>query len=156
MTGFTFDALAAAVDRAPRVRWSAVGVVALALLVAAVVPGGAGAPTTGPLGAVGLDKWLHAAGYLALAATLTWALDRRVDDGPDLAVAGPGLAVVVAVGYGVALEVVQAPLATRSASTGDALADAAGAIVGAAVAVAVLALARRQRACASDRSTSEK
>jgi len=149
-----FDAIAVGVGRArPRVRWTAVAIVAVGLLAASLLPGGAGAPTTGPFGVVGLDKWLHAVGYLGLAATLAWALDRPVGGG---SVRGAFVAAVGAVAYGVVLEVVQAPLSTRSASTGDAVADAVGAVLGAALAVVVLEVARRQRARASDRSTSEK
>jgi len=142
----TLDAAVGTVRRAPPwVRWAAVGVVGVVLLAASVVPGGAGVPTTGPFGVLGPDEWLHAVGYLGLAAALTWALDRPAAVGAVLAVAG-------AVAYGVALEAVQASLATRAASTGDAVADAVGATVGALVVEA----ARRQRACASDRSTSAK
>ncbi|MFC4357584.1 VanZ family protein [Halobium salinum] len=109
-----------------RLRWTAVLVVAVAILAASVAPPG---PDTGEpfvlLGVAG-DKWLHAAAYAGLAATAGWAvfLDRPV---PRALV----LAVCLSAGYGVAMEVVQAPLPARQFDVADMLANAVGAVVAA-------------------------
>ncbi|MFB6184973.1 MAG: VanZ family protein [Haloarculaceae archaeon] len=110
-----------------RTRWLLVGVVAGALLVGSVVhlpssPGPAG-PSPVPT-----DKLEHFVGYAALAAAVGYAV---VDaDRPRWRLAV--FVVVAAVGYGLALELVQATIPYRSFSLLDLLADGAGA--GAAVA----------------------
>jgi VanZ family protein len=93
-----------------------------AVLVASVVrPPGAGGSATLLLG-VALDKWLHAAAYAALAATLAYAA----------LAAGRTLLVVAAVvaAYGLGIEGVQATLPYRTFSVADAAANAVGALVG--------------------------
>jgi hypothetical protein len=48
---------------------------AVVVLVASVVdPPAGGSVSTGPLGLVGFDKWLHGLGYAVLAALLAYAL----------------------------------------------------------------------------------
>jgi VanZ family protein len=99
-------------------RWIPAVAVAAALFVAAVVPvapGGGGGP-------VGVDKLMHAVGYVVLAAALTHPLD-----GHHRSVA---LAFVAAVAYGLFLESVQAPLAYRAFDLADAVANAVGAAIG--------------------------
>lgn len=102
-------------------RASRVGVVVVALLLAvgSLWPR---PPGTGPGIPVVTDKHLHFAGYTALGAVAVWAAGR---DPRRIA-----LAVALAAGYGLALEVGQLPLATRSFSLLDQLANTAGALVG--------------------------
>lgn len=108
-------------------RWLAVAAVAGTIFVGSVLdPPSSGVPSLGPLGAFGLDKWLHAVAYAGLAGTLAVAL------APGRApAAATALAVALAVGYGVGMEVVQAPLAERSFSVGDVVANVLGAGLGA-------------------------
>lgn len=104
------------------------------VLVAAVIvyfslfdsPGGPGPLPMGPLGLVHLDKWYHAAGYAALGGALGYA---------TLDVDARTLAAIflLAAGYGVAIELVQAPLPDRAFSYADMGADALGALLGLAV-----------------------
>lgn len=113
-----------AADTRPSLRWGTVLVVAGAVFLASVVDlGPAGAPTFGPLGLVGADKWFHAAGYAAFALAVAFAL---VAGGPS----GVLLALVVPVAFGAGIEVLQAFLPPRTASTTDALANAVGALLG--------------------------
>jgi len=102
-----------------RRRWAAVAV-ALSVLVLATslvpVPDGDSVPT-------GADKLVHAVGYAAIA----FAATRAVEDPSRRAL----VAVVATVfGFGAGIEVVQ-PLAGRTASVTDALANLAGAALGA-------------------------
>jgi VanZ family protein len=113
--------------RPPRwLRWLAVAVVAVGILYTSLLdPRGSGLAPLGPLGLVGMDKWLHAAAYAGLAGTLAVALapgwrPKRV----------AGLALILAVAYGVGIEFAQAPLPERSFSVVDMAADAVGAGVG--------------------------
>lgn len=109
-------------------RWLAVGVVAGVLFYGSVLDSpGTGLPSLGPLGAFGLDKWLHALGYAALAVALAGALAPRAST-----VRVVVLAAILSVGYGVVIEFAQVPVPERSFSVGDILADAVGAGVGAA------------------------
>jgi VanZ family protein len=121
--------------RPPRwLRWLAVAVVAGGIFYASLLA----APTSGlaplgPLGLIGVDKWLHALAYVGLAGTLAVALvpgrrTRRV----------AVLALVFTVGYGVAIEFAQAPLPERAFSVADMVANAIGAMLGAAVASGLL------------------
>jgi len=103
-------------------RWGVVVACAAVILVASVVDTGGGPPRT--LFGVGLAGYLHLAGYAGLAGAVGFAL-RRADH------RGLLLAVGAAVCYGLAVEVVQAPLPYRTASILDALVNAAGAVVGA-------------------------
>lgn len=126
-----------------RSQWVFVAVLAAGILVASVVPGG-GASALGPLGVVGLDKWLHAIGYATLAGAVTVAYGRVT------------VGVGAAVAYGVFIEFVQLGVPSRSGSVLDALANLAGAVVGALLVAAVLDAYRRYEGRASSRSTVEK
>lgn len=101
------------------------------VLVAAVIvyfslldsPGGAGPLPMGPFGVLYLDKWLHALGYAALAGALGYAAlsaDARTLAG----------VLLLTVGFGVLMEVFQAPLPERAFSYADMAADAVGALAG--------------------------
>ncbi|WP_256684675.1 VanZ family protein [Halococcus qingdaonensis] len=105
------------VDR--RVRYALVVLVAGVVLVASVVEA-SGTPSVGPLGLVGMDKWSHALAYAGVTATLAYA---SIENGH----ARLALAVGLAVAFGIGIEIVQWPIAYRTASVADALADAIGA-----------------------------
>ena len=105
------------------VRYVFVAVVAGVILVASLLgPDPTAAPTMGPLGIVGADKWTHALAYAGLAAALLYA---SVTPGRDSS--RVGLAVALAVAFGVAIELLQWPIPYRTASAVDVLADAVGA-----------------------------
>jgi|AntDeeMetagen134_2_1112570.scaffolds.fasta_scaffold00327_18 VanZ family protein len=105
------------------VRYGLVAVVAAVILVASVLqPDPTAAPTMGPFGIVGVDKWSHALAYAGLAAVLVYA-SMSSNRGTDRLI----LAVVLAVGFGIGIEFVQWPIPYRTASAADALADAIGA-----------------------------
>jgi VanZ family protein len=124
-------------------RWVAVVAVAGGILYASVLDptDSGGLPPLGPLGLVGLDKWLHAVAYAGLAGVLAVALS----PGRRFARAAV-LAVVLAVGYGVALEFVQAPLPERYFSVADMAADAVGAVLAVLGLRVLVAVADRVRA----------
>lgn len=106
-----------------RARRLAVAWILLVLLASVVDPSGLLAG--GGSGAAGVDTWAHLAGYAVLAWVLAAAFggsERR----------GALLAVVVASAVGVGAELLQAPIPTRTASVADAVANAVGAVVGAA------------------------
>lgn len=108
-----------------RLRWVGVALVAGVIFYSSVLdPPGSGLPALGPLGLFGIDKWLHALAYAALAATLASAL---AADRP--AATAAVLAAALAVAYGVGIEFVQAPLPERSFSVADMVADGVGAAV---------------------------
>jgi VanZ family protein len=132
-TGQSATTTEASPRRALARRWWRPALVGLALVVAALLPGGAGGPpTAGPLGLVGADKWLHAVGYALFAAVLVPALD------PDRPARWAVLvAVVAATALGAGLELAQWPVPGRSTSAADAAANAVGALVGAVASVAV-------------------
>jgi VanZ family protein len=108
----------------PRRRWLLVVLVAGVILVASLVPTGGG--TTPTLLGVGLDKWQHLGGYAALAVVLGYAL--RAGDRPRTETLVVAFAVTV--GYGILIECLQLPLASRAFSVGDMLANGVGAAVG--------------------------
>ncbi|WP_435176173.1 VanZ family protein [Halorussus sp. AFM4] len=110
--------------RPPRwLRWATVVAVAGGILYASLLDSpSSGLPALGPLGLFGTDKWLHALAYAALAASLASVL---APGGRPAVVAG--VAALLAVGYGVGIEFVQAPLAARHFSVADMVADAVGA-----------------------------
>ena len=110
--------------RPPRwLRWATVVAVAGGILFASVLDSpSSGLPALGPLGLFGMDKWLHALAYAALAGSLAGALA----PGRSPAIVA-GVAALLAVGYGVGIEFVQAPLAERHFSAADMVADAVGA-----------------------------
>lgn len=117
-----------------RLRVAAALGVALALTAASVVPTGGSVSLTGPLGVVGLDKWLHGLGYAGLAGVTAFALvdDVRVD------VRLAARTAAAAVAYGVGIELVQAALPYRTFSLADAAANGVGAVAGVAVALLIL------------------
>jgi len=126
----------ATVRRLParRVRIGAALVVALAVTVASLVPPGDGLSVTGPLGVLGIDKWLHGIAYAGLAGTTAFALvdDVRVD------VRLATRTTLGAVLYGVGIELLQAAVPYRTFSLADAVANGVGAVLGVAVALLVL------------------
>ena len=105
--------------------------VAGGILVASVLPRTAGPvpPTVpGPAGIFGADKWLHAAAYATLAGTLAFALSAPgpPDSGSWSAVAILAVALGTALAFGLAVELVQAPLPTRRFELLDVAANGAG------------------------------
>lgn len=119
--------------------WIRFGIVvawALVLLFASASdPSGTGLSRSGPLGAFGFDKWLHAGGYATFALLLAYALVPRWRGARRGLIA----TLLLAGGYGIALEVLQQPLAYRSFDPADATAN----LLGAFVIVVVVALASR-------------
>jgi len=105
-----------------RLRWAAVAVVAAGIVVASVSPS-SGAAVRGPLGVVGADKYLHALAFAGFALVLAYALARR-----DPTVAAVAV-LVGTVAFGLAIELLQLPLAHRSFDWLDLVADAVGATV---------------------------
>ncbi|MGN8213704.1 VanZ family protein [Halococcus salifodinae] len=104
-------------------RYGLVVVVAAVILVGSVLrPDPAAAPTMGPFGVVGADKWTHAFAYAGLTATLLYA-----SVSSDRGSSRIALAVVLVVGFGIGVELVQWSIPYRTASAADALADAVGA-----------------------------
>lgn len=107
----------------PWIRWAVVAVTATGIVAASVSRGGPARQLTGPLGAVGLDKYLHAIAFGAFALALAYALaswpSRRV-----------AIAVFVGtIAFGFAVELLQLPLPYRTFSWLDLVADGAGAVV---------------------------
>ncbi|WP_136717311.1 VanZ family protein [Halorientalis salina] len=86
------------------------------------VPPEGGTAMTGPLGVVGADKWFHAVGYAVLVVLVANALGTTTRS--RLA-----LAVTLATGYGLGIEVVQSALPWRSFDVLDALANFLGALL---------------------------
>jgi hypothetical protein len=119
-------------------RYGLVAIVACAILVGSVIDPPSAGPTpaaAGPLGFVGLDKWLHALAYAGFAGTLTYALAPWTipADGPtrpsSTVAAGLAAVVVLAAGYGFGVELVQGTLPVRSFDLADAAANAVGALL---------------------------
>lgn len=105
----------------PSRRWLPVAIAAT-ILAASLVPGGGGGGAIGP---VGVDKLLHVAGYAVLAVTTLDAMRDRT--------LRAVLAVVVFVTvFGGAVELLQWPVPGRRVSVLDLVADAVGAVLGAA------------------------
>lgn len=120
----------------PKIRFGIVVAWALVLLFASVSdPSGVGLSRSGPFGAFGLDKWLHAGGYAAFAVLLAYALVPRWRERRRGLVA----TLLLAGGYGIALEVLQQPLPYRSFDPADATAN----LLGAFAIVLMVALASR-------------
>jgi VanZ family protein len=97
---------------------------ALAVLAASVVEPGGGVPRT--LLGIGLTVYLHLLAYAGLAAALGYAeasADRRT-----LLVAA-----AIATLYGAAIELLQGPIPYRTMALSDAVINAVGAILGAAL-----------------------
>lgn len=104
-------------------------VVGVAVVAASLVPLGSAAGSAAPVGA---DKLLHAVGYAAIAATTCRAV--RARSARMLAFVAVG-----AVALGAGVELLQGVVPTRQPSLGDAVANAVGALVGVAAAVAARA-----------------
>lgn len=82
----------------------------------------------GPLTLLGIDAFV--ASHLIAYGVLGWLLVAVFDSDTDVR-HSVIVAIVVATAVGVGIEFLQAPLSTRTASTADALINAAGAVVGA-------------------------
>lgn len=102
-------------------RWLPV-VVAAVILAASLVPGGGGSSSLGP---IGVDKLLHVGGYAVLAVAALVAIHARTGRG------ALGVVLLVTV-FGGVVELLQGPVPGRSVSFLDLVADAAGAVIGAA------------------------
>ena len=100
----------------------AVAYVVLVFVASVADPPSGGLAPAGPLGLVGVDKWVHALTYAVLVVLVAHGL--RATTRRLLAVA-----VLVAVGYGTGIEVVQSALPWRSFGTLDVLANATGAVL---------------------------
>jgi len=110
------------------IRWGIVLAVAATILYYSVfTPPGSSMIQTGPFGALGYGTWLHGLAYAGLAVTLAYAFQGRPwrDRTVLLAV------FLLAVGYGMGVELLQSTLATRTADIGDLLVNAAGAAIAA-------------------------
>jgi hypothetical protein len=94
----------------------------------AVVLGTAASGSMGPLTLLGIDAFV--ASHLIAYGVLGWLLVAVFDSDTDVR-HSVIVAIVVATAVGVGIEFLQAPLSTRTASTADALINAAGAVVGA-------------------------
>ncbi|QLG27747.1 VanZ family protein [Halorarum halophilum] len=114
-------------------RWATFAAVTTAVVVASLLPVSGGGPERFLLG-VGLDKWAHGLGYAAVS--LTFARSRGSAAAPDRRARSTGplgvvlSAIVVGFTVGAGVELLQAPLATRTASVADAGANAVGAVIG--------------------------
>jgi VanZ family protein len=121
-------------ERTPRYRRAAavwvVVVVGASVVDPAVVLGSTAGGSGSPLAAVGIDAFVVA--HLVAYGVLGWLLVGVVDPGAGVRRAVIAAA-VVATAVGVGVELLQAPLAARTASTADALVNAIGAVVGAGV-----------------------
>lgn len=114
-------------------RWTAVAVVAGAILVVSVIPVPGAVPDDG--GGIPTSVLFHFLGYAALAATLGITLLDRSDrvQAAVTALSGSGA-------YGALMECLQYPIPYRSFSYFDMLVNGAGATVGGLLLVGVLAL----------------
>ncbi|EFW89914.1 hypothetical protein ZOD2009_22072 [Haladaptatus paucihalophilus DX253] len=120
--------------RTPTRRWL------VAVLVAAVIcyfsvfaSPDVGVERLGPLSLFGRDKWFHAAGYAVLAVSIAAAVGVRnhLDGRSDRYGRAVLLAVVGAVGFGIAMEFAQLAVPLRHTSAMDVGADTVGAVIGA-------------------------
>lgn len=104
------------------VRWGLVVAVAAVIFANSIFIAAPAPADPGPF----WDKQLHFAGYAALSASLAYATARR-----DINARTRVLAVLlIAVAYGIAIELLQAPLPDRSFSYADMLANGLGALLG--------------------------
>ena len=110
-------------DRSAIRRWIPAVGFALLLLVTSLVPlpesNSVSVPT---LLGVSLDKWVHAAGYGILTGLLAWGWQTRD-------AAGVTAVVLVAIGYGAGIELLQGFVPSRGTSGADVLANAVGAVL---------------------------
>lgn len=119
-----------------KARWLVVALVAGGILLASVTRPTAVRRVTGPFGVLGIDKYLHFLGYAALALVLAYALAGRETERVAVTV------FLAVVSFGLFVELLQLPIAYRTFSLADAVANAAGAT---AVAVGWRPLRRRVR-----------
>lgn len=105
------------------VRWSLVGVVSAAILVASVVRPPDADPVPGPFGLVPRSMWLHGIAYAGLAVVLAYAL--LTSPRPDWQVLCAVFALATA--YGLGIELLQSTIAYRSFEVADILVNAGGA-----------------------------
>lgn len=108
-------------------RWAIFAAVVTGVVIASLVPLPGGDPERFLFG-VGLDKWAHVVGYAVVSSTFARAW-RDADSPAPWRVGLVAIAVGFSVGAGV--ELLQEPLATRTASVADAGANAVGAASGA-------------------------
>lgn len=101
--------------------WPAVAFAALLLVTSLVPVPDSGGPAVPALLGVALDKWVHAGGYGLLTGLVVWGRDRR-----DLLAVGA--VVVLVVGYGAGIELLQSLVPTRDTSALDAVANTVGAV----------------------------
>lgn len=94
----------------------------------AVVLGPTPSGSSGPLAVVGIDAFVVA--HLVAYGVLGWLVVRSLDSATAVR-RGVIAAAVAATAVGAGVELLQAPLAARTASTADALVNAIGAVVGA-------------------------
>lgn len=104
------------------VRWFLVGTVAIVIFVFSIIFAPAAPPDPGPF----WDKRLHFAAYAAFATTMAYATAQSEIRGRPRVIAVIGLAVL----YGIAIEMLQAPLTNRYFSYADMVANALGALLG--------------------------
>jgi VanZ family protein len=100
------------------VRWTSVLGVAAVIVYFSVFAGVSRPPSVSPW----WDKQLHFVAYGGFALAMIYATARMRDHPVRRAV----LVLVVSIGFGVAIELAQAPLANRYATVGDVLANGAG------------------------------
>lgn len=107
-------------------RWAIVLAVAGTILYYSILtPPGSGSFRTGPLGVFPYSNWLHFLAYGGLAVVLAYALhDSELPDWQVLAVV-----FAVSVGYGVAMELLQATVPSRTFDVMDVVINAIGAVV---------------------------
>lgn len=108
-------------------------VVSASVVDPAVVLGSTTTGSAGPL-PVGIDAFVAA--HLVAYGVLGWLVARGLDRDPGT-LRTVVVAVAVATAAGVGVELLQAPLAARTASATDVLVNAAGAVVGAGAGAAV-------------------
>lgn len=122
-----------------RRRWSAVAIVAVAILLLSVVP----LPAAEPAGGIaGVDKVAHALGYAVLGylvarafvAVLRPRLRPRLPPSPSVTDGGGPLAVALVaitavVAYGFGIELLQTLVSSRTFEVADGLANAVGTVL---------------------------
>ncbi|TQQ81103.1 hypothetical protein EGH24_08165 [Halonotius terrestris] len=117
----------------------ALAVLAVAILIASVIPVPSATPQTDPTGTVDTTTLLHIAGYATLAAggviAVTrerWPWRRRQRRGDDSSVGIGSVAVVIALValFGVATELLQATIPWRTFAVAEVGLNAASAVIG--------------------------
>jgi VanZ family protein len=107
------------------------GVVAVAatiLYYSVFTPPGSGVIRMGPFGVFPYSTWLHVLAYAGLAVALAYAFQDSAWRARSVLL----IVVLLTVGYGGSIELLQSTLAGRTASVGDLLTNAVGAGVAAA------------------------